>query len=508
MVADMFQNLIRYGRGKKTVFVGPRVVFRDQREALGPVHVRKRFVQMVTGFGKIPVGLDPVIANVKSIEVKGHALEQLGQRLAKVVDQQSIAATDIEDCETVAGRWGESPKLGREHRENLQMSAAQQRRHLGVGRGIISSHSSVSHIGYIFGILTEFHLRQTALRDTRCVVTLRKGKERILTDMTILVTGGAGYIGSHMVLRFCDAGEDVVVYDNLSTGRRELVDPRAGFVEGALEDHSKLIACIRENGVKDVVHFAGSIIVPESIADPLKYYRNNTSVSRGLIDVAVQEGLENFIFSSTAAVYGSVGAEPVLEDAPKVPLSPYGTSKLMTEWMLRDVAHATDLKYGIFRYFNVAGADPHGRSGHSGKDATHLIKVACKAALGQLDHVAVFGSDFDTVDGTGVRDYIHVTDLVDAHALLLTYLRDGGENTTMNCGYGQGSTVRQVIAMVKDVSGVDFEVRDAPRRAGDPASVVANVERIHHTLDWTPGYNDLRAMIESAYAWELKTAER
>ena len=325
--------------------------------------------------------------------------------------------------------------------------------------------------------------------------------------MSVLVTGGAGYIGSHMVLRLCDAGEDVVVFDNLSTGHRDLVCDRATFVEGDLGDSDAVAACIREHDVQEIMHFAGSIIVPESVAEPLMYYQNNTCVSRGLIEVALAEGVERFIFSSTAAVYGSVGTEPICEETPTIPLSPYGSSKLMTEWMLRDVALVRDLKYGVFRYFNVAGADPQGRSGHCAPEATHLIKVACKAALGQRDHVSVFGGDFDTVDGTGVRDYIHVWDLVGAHALLLQYLRDGGDSVTLNCGYGAGSSVRQVIDMVKDVSGVDFEVREAPRRPGDPASVIANADRLRDTLPWEPRHNDLREMVKSAYEWELKLIE-
>lgn len=321
--------------------------------------------------------------------------------------------------------------------------------------------------------------------------------------MSVLVTGGAGFIGSHMVLRLCDAGERVVVYDDLSTGHRRLVSDKATFIEGGLEDIDRLTACIRDHDVREIIHFAGSIIVPESVANPLKYYRNNTAVSRSLIEVAVTEGVERFIFSSTAAVYGNVGNDPVSEDAPTLPVSPYGASKLMTEWMLRDVGQVTPLKYGIFRYFNVAGADPQGRSGHCANEATHLIKVACKAALGQRDHVAIFGSDFETVDGTGVRDYIHVWDLVDAHALLLDHLRAGGESAVMNCGYGKGSSVRQVIDVIKDISGVDFEVRTAPRRPGDPGSVVANVDRIRQVLGWQPKYDDLRLMVEHAYRWEL-----
>ncbi len=324
--------------------------------------------------------------------------------------------------------------------------------------------------------------------------------------MSVLVTGGAGYIGSHMVLRLRDAGEDVVVIDDLSTGRKELLPADVPLIVGNLADPALARAAIRDHGVNEIMHFAGSIIVPESVADPLKYYLNNTVVSRGLIEVAVDEGVAGFVFSSTAAVYGSVGTDPVSETAPTVPLSPYGTSKLMTELMLRDVAAVTPLRYGVLRYFNVAGADPEGRSGHSTPQATHLIKVACKTALGQRDCLEVFGTDFDTIDGTGVRDYIHVTDLVDAHALLLDHLRAGGDSVTLNCGYGRGLSVRQVIDTVKEVSGVDFEVREAPRRAGDPASVVANVEKLRSMLPWTPKHDDLRGIIESAYRWEVGLA--
>lgn len=325
--------------------------------------------------------------------------------------------------------------------------------------------------------------------------------------MAVLVTGGAGYIGSHMVLGLLDAGEDVVVFDNLSTGHRRLVDPRAIFVEGDLNAPDGINRCLDNHSVDAILHFAGSIIVPESVADPLQYYKNNTAASRNLIEAAVTHQVRHFIFSSTAAVYGSVGSDPVTEATTTQPESPYGTSKLMTEWMLRDVALAAPLTYGVLRYFNVAGADPKGRSGHCSPNATHLIKVACKAALGQRDHIAVFGSDFDTADGTGVRDYIHVSDLVDAHALMLRYLREGGDSTVMNCGYGVGSSVREVIAVVKEVSGVDFDVQEAPRRPGDPAQVIADSTRLRSVLDWRPQHNDLRVMVKSAYDWDLKMVQ-
>ena len=321
--------------------------------------------------------------------------------------------------------------------------------------------------------------------------------------MSILVTGGAGYIGSHMVLRLLEAGEQVVVYDNLSTGHRALVPDAATFIEADLADAAQVRECIRQHGVTDILHFAGSIIVPESVADPLKYYGNNTCISRSLIETAVSEGVDRFIFSATAAVYGAVGIDPVTEETPTVPVSPYGSSKLMTEWMLRDVAATGALRFGVLRYFNVAGADPKGRSGHSSPDATHLIKLACKAALGQRDFLSIYGSDFPPPDGTGVRDYIHVTDLAEAHYLLMGYLRDGGESVTLNCGYGSGYSVRQVAEMMKQGSGVDFELRSEDRRPGDPASVVADARHLRETLGWEPRHDDLRGIIQSAYDWEL-----
>jgi len=320
--------------------------------------------------------------------------------------------------------------------------------------------------------------------------------------MAVLVTGGAGYIGSHMVLRLADAGETVVVLDNLVTGFDWAVDPRAELVQGHAGDMALVEHVIASHGIDAIVHFAGSIVVPESVTDPLKYYGNNTATSRNLIEAAVKGGVKHFIFSSTAAVYGMVGLEPVSEDNALRPISPYGRSKLMTEMMLADVAAAHPLTYGVLRYFNVAGADPKRRSGQSTPRATHLIKVASQAALGQRDHVEVFGTDFDTPDGTGVRDYIHVSDLVEAHALLLGHLRDGGESATLNCGYGQGYSVKQVLGAVREASGVDFEVRMAPRRAGDPAAIVAASHRIKALLGWQPAHADLDAIVGSALDWE------
>jgi UDP-glucose 4-epimerase len=320
--------------------------------------------------------------------------------------------------------------------------------------------------------------------------------------MAVLVTGGAGYIGSHMVLRLTDAGEEVVVLDNLTTGFDWAVDTRATLVQGHAGDMDFVGALIRQHAITEIVHFAGSIVVPESVANPLKYYANNTATSRNLIEAAVTSGVKHLVFSSTAAVYGMTGLAPVLEDTALNPISPYGRSKLMTEMMLADVAAAHPLTYGALRYFNVAGADPKKRSGQSSPTATHLIKVACQAALGQRDHVDIFGTDYPTPDGTGVRDYIHVTDLVEAHALLLAYLRGGGASTTLNCGYGQGYSVRQVIDMVKKVSGVDFDAREAPRRAGDPPAIVAGADRVRKVLGWQPAHADLEEIVGSAYAWE------
>jgi UDP-glucose 4-epimerase len=320
--------------------------------------------------------------------------------------------------------------------------------------------------------------------------------------MAVLVTGGAGYIGSHMVLRLCDGGEEVVVLDNLVTGFDWAIDPRATFVEGNAGDTALVGDLIGRRGIREIIHFAGSIVVPESVADPLKYYANNTATSRNLIEAAVRGGVKHMVFSSTAAVYGMTGLAPVSEDTPLAPMSPYGRSKLMTEWMLADVAAAHPFTYGALRYFNVAGADPKKRSGQSTPAATHLIKVTAQAALGQRDHVGIFGTDFPTPDGTGVRDYIHVADLVEAHALLLGYLRAGGASTVCNCGYGRGYSVRQVIDMVRKVSGVDFEVREGPRRPGDPASVVARADRVRELLGWQPAHADLEEIVSAAYEWE------
>ena len=320
--------------------------------------------------------------------------------------------------------------------------------------------------------------------------------------MAVLVTGGAGYIGSHMALKLGDSGEQTVVLDNLVTGFDWAVDHRATFVQGDASDIEFVGKVIKEHGITEIVHFAGSIVVPESVVDPLKYYRNNTATSRNLLEAAVKGGVERFIFSSTAAVYGMTGLAPVEETTPLLPMSPYGRSKLMTEWMLADVAAAHPIKYGVLRYFNVAGADPGKRSGQSTPLATHLIKVASQTALGQREKMDIFGTDYPTADGTCVRDYIHVTDLIEAHALLLKHLREGGDNITLNCAYGQGYSVRQVIETVRSVSGVEFRVDEGPRRAGDPASITATGEKIRKALGWVPKHDDLREMVSTALDWE------
>jgi len=320
--------------------------------------------------------------------------------------------------------------------------------------------------------------------------------------MTVLVTGGAGYIGSHMALRLGDAGEPTVVLDNLTTGFDWAVDHRATLVQGDAGDIEFVAKLIAQHKITEVIHFAGSIVVPESVTDPLKYYRNNTATSRNLLEAAVKGGVERFIFSSTAAVYGMTGLAPVEETTPLSPMSPYGRSKLMTEWMLADVAAAHPIKYGVLRYFNVAGADPKKRSGQSTPLATHLIKVASQTALGQRPKMDIFGTDYPTPDGTCIRDYIHVTDLIEAHKLLLDHLRGGGESTTLNCAYGQGYSVRQVVDTVKSVSGIDFRVDEGPRRAGDPASITATGEKVRAQLGWLPQHASLREMVQTALDWE------
>ncbi|MFA7602018.1 MAG: UDP-glucose 4-epimerase GalE [Novosphingobium sp.] len=325
--------------------------------------------------------------------------------------------------------------------------------------------------------------------------------------LSVLVTGGAGYIGSHAVLALVDAGWPVAVIDDLSTGFRWAVPEGVPFYEGDVEDAALLARIFAEQGTRAVMHFAGSIVVPESVTDPLKYYHNNTVKSRALIAAAVAAGVPHFIFSSTAATYGTPEVSPVTEETPRLPINPYGTSKLMTELMLADVANAHPLNYCALRYFNVAGADPQGRTGQSTAGATHLIKVAVEAALGKRDHVDVFGTDYATPDGTGVRDYIHVSDLAAAHVLALEALiAEPGRSLTMNCGYGRGFSVLEVLDAVERAAGVAIARRMAPRRPGDSGSLISDNARIRATLPWVPRHADLDEIVGHAFAWERKLA--
>ncbi len=320
--------------------------------------------------------------------------------------------------------------------------------------------------------------------------------------MSVLVTGGAGYIGSHMVLALMDRGEEVVVLDNLSTGHKWAVPQSANLVVGEAGDEKLVGQLIKHYKIDAIAHFAGSIVVPDSVTDPLGYYHNNTVTSRALMAAAIAGGVQNFIFSSTAAVYGAAKSNPIGEDADLAPISPYGSSKMMTEIMLQDAAAAHDFRYTALRYFNVAGADPKGRSGQSTPRATHLIKMAAQTALGDRPRLDIFGTDYDTPDGTCVRDYIHVTDLAAAHLQALDRLRGGGDSVVLNCGYGRGFSVRDVIAAVEKAAQTKINVREAPRRAGDPPALVAGVEAIFKTLNWSPAHDDLDEIAASALAWE------
>ena len=322
--------------------------------------------------------------------------------------------------------------------------------------------------------------------------------------MSILITGGAGYIGSHMVYAALARGTRVIVLDNLVTGVRALVAEGAEFYQGDAGDMELVSGIIGDESVEAVIHFAGSVVVPDSVADPLSYYANNTAVARNLLEACVKGGVKNFIFSSTAAVYGTPDHNPVTEDTPLHPINPYGRSKLMTEWMLADTARAHDFRYVALRYFNVAGGDPEGRTGQSTPRATHLIKRACQAALGRVPALEIFGTDFPTADGTGVRDYIHVTDLVAAHAHALDHLAQGGESVTLNCGYGHGFSVREVIDTVAKVAGDKIPTREAPRRAGDPAELVADSAKLKSKFGWRPAHDDLDEIVATAFNWEKR----
>lgn len=321
--------------------------------------------------------------------------------------------------------------------------------------------------------------------------------------MNILITGGAGYIGSHVVKALGSLGYKLIIYDNLSTGHKEAIT-YGELVEGDLGDKQKLEDLFEASKFDAVLHFAGSIVVPESVSNPLKYYQNNTVNSHFLISLCHKYNVNNFIFSSTAAVYGMPKDGVCREDSELAPINPYGQSKLMTELMLKDVSASSNLRYVALRYFNVSGADPEGKIGQSFPEATHLIKVACEAACNKRDHLKVFGTDYPTPDGTCVRDYIHVSDLADAHVKALEYLDRGGQSDILNCGYGHGFSVKEVISRVKEVTGVDFKVIESPRRPGDPASLTAKVDRIHSVIGWKPKYDDLNVIIKSAYEWEKK----
>ena len=322
--------------------------------------------------------------------------------------------------------------------------------------------------------------------------------------MSVLVTGGAGYIGSHAAHALAARGEDVVVLDTLDTGVRAFVPRNARFYQGSAGDSALVATIVRDCKIDAVLHFAGSIVVPESIERPLEYYRNNTAVTLALLESCVAQRVNRFIFSSTAAVYGATALAPVPETAPTNPLNPYGWSKLMVEWMLADAAHAYDFRYVALRYFNVAGVDSSTGAGQPDRQVPHLIKRAAQVALGTAEHLEIYGADYPTRDGTAVRDYIHIRDLVDAHILALGHLRRGGSSGVYNCGYGTGSTVREVVAALEGATEKPLRVRNAPRRAGDAAFCVANSERLGTTMGWEPKLNQLDLMVRSALDWERR----
>ncbi len=322
----------------------------------------------------------------------------------------------------------------------------------------------------------------------------------------VLVTGGAGYIGSHALLLLAEAGERVITLDDLSTGFRQAVTC-GELIEGNCGDAELVNRVLAEYRIDTVLHFAGSTIVPESIESPLKYYGNNSCTTRSLLECCKQAGVKHFVFSSTAAVYGTPAEGKAWETTATKPINPYGSSKLVSEWMLRDLAVSCTLRFAALRYFNVAGADPEGRTGQSTAHATHLTKVACEAAVGRRDSVTIFGTDYPTADGTGVRDYIHVSDLAAAHVLALSYLRSGGDSISLNCGYGHGYSVRQVLAAVERANGAPLRIQEAERRPGDPACLVAGTELIRTTFGWTPRYDDLDVIARSALDWERRCAQ-
>jgi UDP-glucose 4-epimerase len=322
-----------------------------------------------------------------------------------------------------------------------------------------------------------------------------------MSHRTILVAGGAGYIGSHVLLQLRARGERVVAVDNLTTGFRQAVRD-APLVVGDVGDRGLMQRTLEQHDVDTVMHFAANTIVPESVREPLKYYGNNTCATRNLLDACMRAGVRQFVFSSTAAVYGIPAGGVAAEDMPLAPINPYGTSKLMSEWILRDLAAASDFRYISLRYFNVAGSDPEGRIGQATAKATLLVKVACEAVVGKRSHVSIYGTDYATPDGTGVRDYIHIDDLARAHLDALDYLRGGGAPGIFNCGYGHGYSVREVLESVQRVAGKRLAIREEPRRPGDPDSLVARADRIRTQLGWTPRLDDLDAIVRSALRWE------
>jgi len=323
-----------------------------------------------------------------------------------------------------------------------------------------------------------------------------------MTKKTILVTGGAGYIGSHVVKLLGESDYHTITYDNLSTGFKQAV-LYGDFVQGDLADLELLESVFSENKIDAVIHFAGSIVVPESVENPLKYYQNNTLNSLNLINMCIKYNVKSFVFSSTAAVYGNHEAAMMKEEFETNPINPYGESKLMTEKMLRDAAFAhKDFNYVALRYFNVSGADPEGKIGQAFEGATHLIKVNCEAASGKRDKTYIFGTDFNTPDGTGVRDYIHVSDLASAHLCALNYVDENKNSNIFNCGYGVGFSVREVVAAVKEVTGVDYTALESPRRAGDPALLIADSSKLKAATDWSPKHNSLTKIVQTAFDWE------